>query len=146
MLRPQWLAGDDPRMAEVSDLRYRVLFLPFGVPPLDEWNDLDPASQHLVVFDDDRPIAYARLVVDGDSAQVRQVAVDDERRRSGIGTALMRELLDRARFMGLGSVYLYARVSAEPFYHRVGFVTVSDDPFPYGRTGVPHVRMEFPLG
>lgn len=132
-------------MAEVSDLRHRVLFLPFGIPRLEEWNDLDPASHHLVVFEDVRPVAYARLIAEGDSAQVRQVAVDDERQRSGVGTALMREVLDRARLMGLGLVYLYARVSAEAFYHRFGFVTVSDDPFPYGRTGVPHVRMEFPL-
>jgi len=145
MLRPEWLAGDDPRMAEVSDLRHRVLFLPFGIPRVDEWNDLDPASHHLVFFDDGRPVAYARMIVDGDSAQVRQVAVDDQRQRTGVGTELMHEVLDRARVMGLGSVHLYARVSAEPFYHRLGFLTVSDDPFPYGRTGVPHVRMEFPL-
>jgi len=132
-------------MAEVSDLRHRVLFEPFGLPRLDEWNDMDPASHHLVAFAGARAVAYARLIVEDDAAQVRQVAVADECQHSGVGTALMREVLDRARLMGLGLVYLYARVSAEAFYHRLGFVTLSDDPFPYGRTGVPHVRMEFAL-
>jgi len=133
-------------MTEVAELRHSVLFVPFGVPWNDDWNDLDPASHHLVAFQDDRPVAYARLIVEGDAGQVRQVAVDDEHQRSGIGSALMRELVAHAREMGLASIHLHARVSAEAFYQRLGFITTSDDPFPYGRTGVPHVRMELPLG
>ena len=145
-MRLEWLAGNDPRMTEVCDLRHRVLFVPFDIPRLDEWNDLDPASHHLVALENGRPIAYARLIeLQDDTPQVRQVAVDDERQRSGVGTALMREVARRAQQMGFERIHLYARVSTEAFYHRLGWMTVSDGPFPYGRTGVPHVRMEFPL-
>jgi len=134
-------------MPAVSDLRHTVLFEPFGIPRLDEWNDTDPASHHLVAFEDDRAIAYARLIVHEDDApQVRQVAVEARLQRGGVGTALMREVARHAQEMGFKRIHLYARVSAEAFYHRLGYVTVSDDPFPYGRTGVPHVRMELPLG
>ena len=147
MVTLEWLAGNDPRMAEVSDLRQHVLFEPFGIPRLDQWNDMDPASHHLVAFKDGRAVAYARLIeLQDDTPQVRQVAVEPELQRSGVGTALMREVGRRAQEMGFQRIHLYARVSAEAFYLRLGWITVSDDPFPYGRTGVPHVRMELPPG
>ena len=48
------------------------------------------------------------------------LAVDDECRGAGIGAALMRLAIDRARTLGHGAVVL---VGDEPYYRRFGFST-----------------------
>lgn len=138
-----WLPHDDPIMSQVVDLRFDVLMAPFGVERDDNWNDDDPASHHLVAIEGDRAIGYARLLVEGGTGQIRQVAVAFDRQGTGVGSQLMSEVCRKADEIGLEVVYLHARHTAEGFYQRLGFVTVTDDPFPYGRTGMPHVRMEY---
>ncbi len=143
MITLEWVRHTDPRMPHVTDLRHEVLMAPFTVKRDDDWGDDDPHSYHLLAVDDGRVIGYSRLIEDGTTAQVRQVAVAFDRQRDGVGSALMLETLRRAAELGLDPVFLHARLSATGFYQRLGFVITSDDPFPYGRTGLPHVRMEF---
>lgn len=129
-------------MSHVTDLRHTVLMAPFGVKRDENWGDEDPHSHHLLALEGDRIVGYSRLLEDGAAAQIRQVAVAFERQQAGVGTALMLETLRRADALGLAPVFLHARLSAVGFYERLGFEVVSDEPFPYGRTGLPHVRME----
>jgi len=138
----EWVQGTDPRMSQVTVLRHEVLMAPFGVARDDNWGDDDPHSFHLIALEDDRVVAYSRLIDDRGSAQIRQVAVAFHLQRSGVGSALVTETLRRAFELALSPVFLHARLTAVGFYERLGFVVVSDDPFPYGRTGVLHVRME----
>ncbi|MDP3629877.1 MAG: GNAT family N-acetyltransferase [Actinomycetota bacterium] len=138
----EWVDHADSRMPQVTDLRHTVLMAPFGVKRDENWGDEDPHSHHLLALEGGRVVGYSRLIDDGTSAQIRQVAVAFERQRAGVGRALMLETLRRADALGLAPVFLHARLSAVGFYERFGFAVVSDDPFPYGRTGLPHVRME----
>ena len=59
---------------------------------------------------DPRPIAIARLVRDGDSAEIA-VAVADEHQQRGVGSALTRELIADARAGGVTEIT--ALVSAD---------------------------------
>ncbi|MDO8950048.1 MAG: GNAT family N-acetyltransferase [Actinomycetota bacterium] len=138
----EWVHHTDPRMSHVTDLRHTVLMAPFGVKRDENWGDEDPHSHHLLALEGDRIVGYSRLLEDGAAAQIRQVAVAFDRQQAGVGTALMLETLRRANALGLAPVFLHARLSAVRFYERLGFAVVSDEPFPYGRTGLPHVRME----
>ena len=138
----RWLAPTDPLMRQVDDLRFEVLFEPFGVPRNDIWNDAHPAVHRLAIIEDGRVIGYSCLLVDGDQGQVRQVSVAFDRQRSGVGRALMAETERHARALGLRRLYLNARLKAEPFYHRIGWTTLPGDPFNSGRTGLLHVAME----
>ena len=140
----EWIETDDPRMADVSELRHLVLFQPFGIPRSDTWNDDIPGIHHLVVMVDGEIVGYACLIVDGDLGQVRQVCVQPRLQGSGVGRALMIEVVDQARRLGMSLAWLNARTSASDFYRRLGW-TVTSGEFPFGRTGVPHVRMEYPL-
>lgn len=140
----EWVHHTDSRMSQVTDLRHEVLMAPFAVKRDDNWGDDDPHSYHLVALEESRVVGYSRLLEDGASAQVRQVAVAFDRQHRGVGSALMFETLRRAGALGLAPVFLHARLTVVGFYERLGFVTVSDDPFPFGRTGLPHVRMELP--
>ncbi|MFO7604120.1 MAG: GNAT family N-acetyltransferase, partial [Gammaproteobacteria bacterium] len=81
----------------------------------------------------------ARLLRDG---KIGRMAVLPEWRHQGIGTALLRRLLDRAAERGLSHVWLSAQVEAIPFYQRLGFSVrgpVYDD------AGIPHRDMTRPL-
>lgn len=142
MVRLLWVEHDDPVMAAVTELRWEVLMQPFGVLRDDDWGDADPASYHLVAMDLDTVIGYSRLIDAKGSGQIRQVAVAFDRQNSGIGSALLAETVRKARELGLHPVFLNARTRAQGFYERLGFVSVTPEPFPYGRTGMPHVRME----
>lgn len=132
-----------PLFAEVDELRYRVLFEPFGVGRDDDWNDADPSATHVVALAGGAVVGYARLIAeaDGRTGQIRQVAVDPSWERRGLGSALMRTVLGRAAEQGLTDVWLNARMSVVPFYERLEF-RVTSGMFHAPRTYLPHVRMD----
>jgi N-acetylglutamate synthase-like GNAT family acetyltransferase len=138
----RWLAPTDPLMHQVDDLRFEVLFGPFGVRRNDMWNDAHPDVHRLAAVENGLVIGYSCLLVDGREGQVRQVSVAFQRQRSGVGRALMLETERHARTLGLRRLYLNARLKAEPFYHRIGWTTLPGNPFPSGRTNLLHVAME----
>ncbi len=132
-----------PLLEGAVELRYRVLHEPFGVARDDDWNDGDPSSSHVVATVEDEVVGYARVIADPSarSAQVRQVAVRREWERRGIGTALMGAALRRAIELGMTHVWLNARLTAVPFYEKLGF-RVTSAVFRSPRTYLPHVRMD----
>ena len=141
----RYIAGDDPIMREVLDLCYETLHRPFDVARNDDWGNSDPGSWHIVALNSGCVVGYARLLTEGEWGHVRQVAVYEEYRARGIGSALVSRLVGRARELGIPRVYLNARLNAVGLYERAGFRVVSPEPFPMPRTFLPHVRMELEL-
>jgi GNAT superfamily N-acetyltransferase len=133
-------------LEQAEELRYLVLHEPFGVARDDCWDDGDPASSHVVALADGRVVGYARLIAEAGepSPQIRQVAVEPAWERRGIGSALVQALVEQARSEGRASVWLNARVTALPFYERLGF-EVTSEVFRTPRTYLPHRRMELGL-
>ena len=139
----EFVGHDWERFAEAADLRYDVLHEPFGVVRDDEWHDDAPDSTHIVAISNDgKVVGYARLISRGSEAQIRQVAVDFDWQRSGVGSALVAALVSRALERGARGVWLNARVPAIGFYERLGFEAFGDV-FTTGKTGLPHRRMEY---
>lgn len=69
-------------------------------------------------------VGYMGLWVEGDQAHIAKVTVHEDYRRRGIGSALLRHLLDHALRLGLTRVYLEVRrsnVAAQQMYRRFGF-------------------------
>lgn len=64
---------------------------------------VNSAHQAVVAYVEDRPVAIARLVRNGSSSEIA-FAVVDEYQRHGIGSALVSDLLDRARTGGITEV------------------------------------------
>jgi len=138
----EWIDAADARMAEVNALRHEALFAPFGLARDDRWDDAGEDRRHLVAVSDGRVVGYACMLLGpARDGHMRQVSVSPALHGTGIGRALMEEAEAEAVRIGLELLWLNARVTAEAFYHRLGYATVSGV-FPSGRTGVPHVRME----
>lgn len=76
---------------------------------------------------DGRIAGYAVLIQAADEAELLNLAVSDESRRCGVGSALLRSLLDSALDQGVRTVYLEVRESNAPargLYGSYGFVEV----------------------
>ncbi len=143
------LAGDSALLREMT---YQAIFVPPGFEPpprslLDEpeirrytegWG-ARPGDLGLVALADGEPVgaAWMRLFsagepgygfVDGATPEL-SVALQAEFRGAGIGTRLLRALLDEARARGVAAVSLSVQDAnpARRLYERLGFVPVRDD-------------------
>lgn len=138
------IRASDVSFAEAKQLRYKVLFEPFGISALRDHDDGNPDSTHVVVTDNGKVVGYGRLVRRGDEAQIRHVCVDPAAQGQGVGTELVEALVDIARKGSAKTVFLNARFTALGMYRRFGFTEVggliqAED------VAVPHKRMELKL-
>jgi predicted GNAT family N-acyltransferase len=130
---------DDQRTA-LLDLRHTVFIQEQGVPEERERDGLDPDCWHVVARDDSGlPIGCGRLTPEH---KIGRMAVLQEWRGSGIGVAMLRELVGRARARGWPEVALDAQVSAIGFYEREGFVVYGDE---FEDAGLLHRKMRLSL-
>jgi predicted GNAT family N-acyltransferase len=131
--------------AEAMRIRFAVFVEEQRVPAELEPDEYDMQAVHLLAVEEEtgKPIGTARVVDKGGGvAKIGRVAVLAGYRGSGVGEALMRGALDRARRTGHTVAVLDAQVPVIGFYERLGFVAegaVFDD------AGIPHRRMSLRL-
>ena len=124
---------DEPALRAV---REAVFVVEQGIAPALEWDAADATSLHVLAQDAaGAPIGCARLLPEG---SIGRVAVLPPWRGRGVGEALMRALLDRARIAGHRRVSLHSQAHACAFYARLGFVPVGA---PYAEAGIAHQTM-----
>ena len=74
-------------------IRKQVFIIEQNIPEEEEWDDQDMISDHFVVYDQDQPIATARLLQNN---SVGRVAVLKAYRGQGIGRMIMLEIIRQA--------------------------------------------------
>jgi len=81
-------------------------------------------SWHAIsAFEEKRLVGFGRLLSDGVLyAVVFDVIVAPELQRQGIGTGIMRRLLQRCESHGIRDVLLFSAAGTPAFYRRFGFV------------------------
>jgi predicted GNAT family N-acyltransferase/predicted GNAT family acetyltransferase len=133
------------RLAEPADLpavhalRHEVFVVGQGVPPDLEHDARDAAAVHAVALRDGELVATGRLLLDaGPTAVVGRMAVAEAARGTGVGTAVLRLLEDRAAELGRTAVELHAQVHARGFYDRAGYTATTGV---YLEAGIEHVSM-----
>ena len=80
--------------------------------------------------------------IDGDTLQLRQMAVA-EARRAAIGARLLALAEDWARTHGFRHVLLHARLGADGFYAKFGYSAEGE---PFDENTIPHIMMTKRLG
>lgn len=131
----------DDQRAALLDLRATVFIQEQGVPEQRERDGLDADCWHVLARDlAGQPIGCGRLTP---KHKIGRMAVLQAWRGQGVGVALLRELVARARALGWPEVALDAQVSAIGFYEREGFVTHGET---FEDAGLPHrtMRMDLP--
>lgn len=122
--------------AAAASVRREVFIVEQGVPEALEWDEHDLPSLHaLAESPAGEVVGTGRLLPDG---HIGRMAVRRPWRGRGVGGAILRALIARARARGDDEIALSAQVGAIAFYERFGFVAegpVFDD------AGIPHRRM-----
>ena len=134
MLRIALLPWDEAR-AHAAPIRFEVFVEEQGVPREIELDPHDARSLHALAFEQEKPVATARLLPDG---HIGRMAVLKPWRGQGIGSAMLERLMAAARARGDREVALAAQVQAVPFYRAHGFVETGAQ---YLEAGIPHQDM-----
>jgi predicted GNAT family N-acyltransferase len=124
---------------ELERIRRIVFIDEQRIPEPDEWDGEDAGSVHVLVRLNRDPVGTGRLNAAG---KIGRIAVLAGERGRGIGTLILRRLLEEARRLGIREPYLHAQVQAVPFYEKLGFERKGGE---FDEAGIPHVRMSLVL-
>jgi ribosomal protein S18 acetylase RimI-like enzyme len=117
-------------------LREAVLRKPLGLTLSAEELREEPNCFHLGGFDGERLVAVLLLKpLDERTLKMRQVAIDPELQRRGIGNQLVAFAEQFARERGCELLIAHARESAVAFYRKLGYATSGDT---FIETTIPH--------
>jgi predicted GNAT family N-acyltransferase len=117
-------------------IREAVFIHEQGIPPELEWDEFDASCIHVLAMDSaGKPVGTARLLMDG---SIGRMAVLEEWRGKGVGSALVQYLLGQARGRQIPRITLNAQTYAVGFYLKFGFQTVGEE---FLDAAIPHIRM-----
>ncbi|AXK54316.1 GNAT family N-acetyltransferase [Pseudomonas protegens] len=104
--------------------------------------DLEGDTCHLMAWDDDRLLAYLRLldpISQGGDVVIGRVVIAEQARGQGLGHALMEQALKQAqRHWPETPIYLSAQAHLQDYYGRYGFIVAGEE---YLEDGIPHIGM-----
>lgn len=129
----------DQLQQDAKLIRTQVFICEQGITEADEWDDQDVISQHFVIYDQDQPIATARLL---QNHSVGRVAVVKAYRGQGLGQMIMLEIISYAQKQGLSVLTLSSQVHAISFYEKLGFTVQGNS---YDECGISHIEMTMNL-
>ena len=121
--------------------RWEVLRKPLGMSKDSLADSIEDESFHLMGIDEEKNvIASGRVHFNSkNEAQIRYMAVDENFKRKGVGTEIVKELENYAISKGIVNMILNARENAISFYLSLGYKEVG----PYqSDTGIPHKTMK----
>ncbi|MEM7392688.1 MAG: GNAT family N-acetyltransferase [Verrucomicrobiota bacterium] len=132
-----FFAGDHQKAIE--QVRHTVFVTGLQIDAALEFDGQDPEAIHVLAWEEDRPVGTGRLLRDG---RVGRMAVLEEYRNRGIGTEMLRTLIDQARMLAMPRIHLGSQLDAVALYRRAGFQSYGEI---YEEIGIPHVTMDLVL-
>ena len=123
-------------------LRIRVFVGEQGVPADIELDEFDTAADtiHAVALHDGVIIGTGRLLpdVDGKGPHIGRMAVEQDRRRDGVGGQVLDFLEEQGRSRGFRQITLHAQEYVKSFYAGHGYREVGEV---FEEAGIPHREM-----
>lgn len=124
----------------LRSVREPVFVIEQQVSREEEWDDLDSACDHVLARDATGvAIGTGRLTP---QRKIGRMAVLAHWRGKGVGAAMLRTLIERARERGWPEVDLHAQISALGFYERHGFEAYGDE---FVEANIRHRHMRLTL-
>ena len=124
-------------------LRYRALREPLGIEYHAAYSPQQLAAEAndvlIAGYTNERIIGCLILTpLNGQTAQMRQVAVEEIWQGQGVGRQLIAFAEQAARERGFAEITLHGRESAFPFYERLGYAAFGPT---FSEVGLPHREM-----
>jgi ribosomal protein S18 acetylase RimI-like enzyme len=115
----------DIRAVNLDELSHLFQIAPLGHQPPDTLRTVFGHSMFVCfVYAGDTLVGAGRALADGrDCSYIAHVAVHPDHQGRGLGTALIRKLVDLSR--GHKKIILYANPGTEDFYTRLGFLRMN---------------------
>ena len=105
-------------------------------------DDKDQQSLHLCGWDEEKLVAYTRIIPQGISyteASIGRVVTSPAYRKTGAGRLLMQESIGRTfSQFNCPAIKIGAQLYLKKFYQSLGFVQSSEE---YLEDGIPHIEM-----
>ena len=139
------LIQSQPEKEEMYYQRWLVLRKPINMEKGTERDkyDEDYSSLHFIAVYEERIIGSARLrKLSTELGSIAYLAVLPEFQLQGIGTALIKKIIEIAKQKQLESLRVMTRISAYQFYKKVGFIETGEV---FQFLGIPHQFMYFNL-
>lgn len=137
MTEAKWTNDLDSKTYEdAKAIRFKVFVEEQEVPEELEIDDLEAGSHHLVIYEEDKAVATARIYeIDEGFYKIQRVAVFKEQRGSGYGALAIQKAEEKIRELGGQKVLLGAQLQALPFYEKLGYAITSEE---YLDAGILH--------
>lgn len=124
------------RKAELISIRRAVFIEEQHVPESIEMDGKDPDCYHVLACDRaSNPIGTARLDKKG---KIGRMAVLVAHRNRGIGTEMLRTIMEFGESKGIRNFHLSAQINAVGFYSKMGFEPCDGE---FEEAGIRHVNM-----
>jgi predicted GNAT family N-acyltransferase len=128
-----------PLYGEALRLREALLRKPLGLTVTDEELADDARRRHFCALANGAVIATVSMrPLGAHTLQLRQMAVAPEWRGKGVGARLLAHAEAWARSQEYAFIILNARIGAEGFYAKHGYVAQGE---PFEENTIPHIRM-----
>ena len=129
-----------PEYKQMIALRHMILRQPLGLNFSDEELEKEKNDILIAAFDDDDMLGCCMLTaIDGQTIRIRQMAVQNNVQRKGIGASIMSFIENIARDKGCKCLMMHARDTAVGFYEKFGYKKRGDE---FIEVGIPHHVME----
>ncbi|MBL0388043.1 GNAT family N-acetyltransferase [Tumebacillus sp. ITR2] len=140
MIRVEQVTTDEQYQKALA-IRTEVFIVEQQVPEELEVDEYEQVATHVVAYDESgEAVAAGRILPYGDGVgKMQRIAVLKNARTGGYGTAIMNKLENLGRELGYTQFVLEAQIHAEGFYKKLGYETVSPEPFL--EAGILHVKM-----
>jgi len=118
-------AASKEEFEALYDLRWRLLRKPWNQPKGSEKDEREDESYSFIAILDNKIIGTARIHKNNEKeGQIRYLAVEKEYQKMDIGKNLMKKIEMHAINLGLESVILNARKTAENFFEKLGYKVI----------------------
>ncbi|MBM6618180.1 GNAT family N-acetyltransferase [Bacillus suaedaesalsae] len=132
------IVTNNTEFEDALKVRREVFIEEQQVPEEEEIDQYEDICTHVVVYDDNKPVATGRLRDYEGIGKLERICVLSSHRSHGLGKVVMDQLESIAEKQGFSKLKLNAQTHAEGFYAKLGYETVSDI---FMDAGIPHVTM-----
>lgn len=137
MIKGEFLVGIDG-LKETGMIRDKVFIEEQKVDPIIEHDLYDYFAHHLIIKDNDIPVATGRLIIQDNNLLIGRIAVIKEKRGNRLGDLVVRMLVDRGFKYGEDTIFVHAQTNSQVFYEKVGFKVFGET---YIEAEIEHISM-----
>lgn len=129
-----------PAYEQMIELRMEVLLNPIGIPRTYINPEIESQDFLIAAFEGEQMIGCCILTpADAQSIQLRQMAVQQNCQRSGIGATIIAFAEAIAKEKGFKTLFMNARDAVIPFYEKQGYQIDGEG---FTEVNIPHHKMK----